>query len=130
MGQHRFRRRPGSGLGQRQGTVAKVGRDRPQAGGQVRRKLVRIAVALVERQPGAGVLTGLDPGAHTGRLAKTGRCTDQAQLALQARVQALYQALRLHAPQWRRGRKQLGGKQGVGMIDTTSRRWRLCPPAP
>ena len=62
-----------------------------------------VVVALVQREPGDGVLAANDPFAQQRRLAKAGRRGDEGELAVEARVQRLNQARARHqvGARWR-----------------------------
>ena len=74
-----------------QNILPKIGRYGLQNRDQIAQKTLRVAVLLIKREPGHGLLTLRHSRTDQRGLAKTGQCRDQGQLSVQAILDAFDQ---------------------------------------
>ena len=74
----------------------RVGKDGLYSAREISQKHAEVIIVLVERQPGAGVFAGVQPGAQQGGLAEAGRRGNQDERAAQAAIQQFFQTRAMH----------------------------------
>lgn len=76
----------------------------------------QVVVMLVQGQPRGGDIAGLQPAAHQGALAVTGRGRDQSQRPLQVPAKPAQADAAVHVVSGNRRLVQLGAEDGFGYL--------------